>query len=259
MSKTEETLTKFRNWMKEKNISQEIDNNILLRFLYIYNGDLEQAKDLLIINLKLRQQHKNIFTNRNFHSYEIQNVLKVTQCFSLPRNTLNNYRITIFKLAEFDPDKYVFDDVAKLIFMAFDARFSMPEYDTDGEIAIIDVSGFTLRHLMKVKVSTAKLYLKYVQEAAPLRIVQNHFINCSSIVDKIMLLAKPFIKKELYDVIHFHTPKSDTLFNFISKDDLPKEYGGNLDSIEKLYDDWLVKIQRKSRFLLHDEIWNFDD
>ena len=60
-----------------------------------------------------------------------------------------------------------------------------------------------------------------------------------------MLLAKPFIKKELYDVIHFHTPKSDTLFNFISKDDLPKEYGGKLDSIEMLYDEWLTKIQRK--------------
>jgi hypothetical protein len=166
----------------------------------------------------------------------------------MPRNTpKSNYKITIFKLADLDPDKYNFNDVAKLIFMMFDARFTMTDYDTDGEISIIDVTGFSLRHFMKVTAnfSTLKLYLKYVQEAAPLRIKENHFVNCLPIIDKLMILAKPFIKKELFDVIHFHKPNSETLYKFVSRDDLPKEFGGNLESIESFYSDWVTKVQRK--------------
>jgi CRAL/TRIO domain len=112
---------------------------------------------------------------------------------------------------------------------------------------IIDVTGFSLKHFMKVTANfaTVKLYLKFVQEAAPLRIVQNHFINCNPIIDKLMILARPFIRKELFDVIHFHKPNSETLYNFISRDELPKDYGGNLDTIENIYSDWITKVQRK--------------
>lgn len=166
----------------------------------------------------------------------------------MPQNTSpRNYKITIFKLADVDPEKYHFNDVMKFVFMMFDARFAMSDYDNDGEISIVDVSGFSLKHFIKVTASfsTLKLYLKYFQEAAPLQIVQNHFINCSPIVDKLIVLAKPFIKKELFDAMHFHKPNSDTLYNFVSRDDLPQDYGGNLDTIDNLYSDWITKVQRK--------------
>lgn len=100
MAKKEEVLLKFKDWMEEEvNLSElfgecdefirgwfiiniecsnAADNNTLRQFLHVYDGDLEQAKNLLIINLKLRRGHVNIFTNRNIHSYEIQNAIRVT-------------------------------------------------------------------------------------------------------------------------------------------------------------------------------------
>lgn len=166
----------------------------------------------------------------------------------MPHNTSkNNYGISIIKLTDFDVEKYQFNEVAKMIFMVFDARFTMQEYDNDGEISIIDVNGFSLKHFFKVTASfsTLKLYLKYIQDAAPLRVVQNHFINCSPVIDKLMTLARPFIRKELFDVMHFHKPNTETLYDFVSRDDLPKDYGGNLGTIDAIYNDWIEKVYQK--------------
>jgi hypothetical protein len=165
----------------------------------------------------------------------------------MPHNTSKNYKISIFKLTDYDPENYNFNEIVKLVVMMFDARLTMPEYDTDGEISILDATGFSLRHFLKVVAhfATLKAILKIVQEAAPVRIIENHFINCSPIIDKVMTLAKPFINKELFDVIHFHQPNSTTLYNFVSRDELPREFGGNLDSVDVFYRDWLEKVHEK--------------
>jgi hypothetical protein len=166
----------------------------------------------------------------------------------MPHNTSKtNYKVSIFKLVDYDPEAYNFNEVVKLNFMMLDARLMMPEYDTDGEITVVDVSGFSLKHFFKVvaSFSTLKMYLKYVQEAAPIRIVQIHFINCSSIIDKVMALVKPFIKKELLDVIHFHQPNSTALFNFVSRNDLPKDFGGTRETSNEFFREWVAKVQEK--------------
>lgn len=165
----------------------------------------------------------------------------------MPHNTSKNYKISIFKLADCDPDNYNYNEIVKLAVMMLDARLTMPEYDTDGEISILDATGFTLRHFMKIvsNLGTLKAQLKIAQEDAPIRIIQNHFINCSPIIDKVMTLAKPFISKELFDVIHFHQPNSTTLYNFVSRDELPLEYGGNLQSIDLFHRDWIEKLYEK--------------
>lgn len=166
----------------------------------------------------------------------------------MPHNiSKNNYKVTVCKLGDSDPEKYHLNDIVKTCLMLLDARLMMPEYDTDGEISIIDTSGFSFKHFLKVTAnfSTLKLHLKYIQEAAPIRIVQNHFINCSPIIDKLMTLARPFIRSELFDAMHFHKPNSETLFNFVSRDDLPKDFGGNLDSIERLNEVFIAKVREK--------------
>jgi hypothetical protein len=53
-----------------------------------------------------------------------------------------------------------------------------------------------------------------------------HFLNAPSFMDKLMMLLKPFLKKELLEMLHIHQVNSDTLEEYISKKALPKEEGG---------------------------------
>lgn len=52
-----------------------------------------------------------------------------------------------------------------------------------------------------------------------------HIINCNPIIDKITALIKPFIRAENFNLIHFHTPGSETLFDYVPRDVLPVEIG----------------------------------
>lgn len=72
-----------------------------------------------------------------------------------------------------------------------------------------------------------------------------------------MSLIRPFVKKELFDVMHFHTTGYDSLFEHVSREILPFEYGGKAGAIDDLYDDWM-KVLKSRRDYLNDECnWKF--
>lgn len=80
---------------------------------------------------------------------------------------------------------------------------------SDGEIPIFDMAGFSLRHLTKLVLSSMRIYMKYTQEAHPVRLKQIHVINCSSYLDRILSIVKPFIKSEVFKLV------SVNLLNFV--------------------------------------------
>jgi CRAL/TRIO domain len=109
----------------------------------------------------------------------------------------------------------------------------------DGEIPIFDMNNITLKHFTKIVFSTMRLFLRYSQEAHPVTVRQVHIVNCNSLVNRIMMIIKPFLKVEVANRIHTHLPGSETLFMFIPRSILPKEYGGMLGSIEAMQNYWL--------------------
>lgn len=161
-------------------------------------------------------------------------------------STSDNYKIIIFRLIDDNFDHIHFNDVIKTFFMMSDVRLITPDSKclTDGEIPIFDMAKVSYRHLTKVVLSTVRLYMKYTQEAHPVRVRQIHIINCAPIVDKIICLIKPFVRTENFKMINFHTPGSETLYNFIPKENLPVEYGGSAsESIESMKSYWVNRIE----------------
>lgn len=70
-----------------------------------------------------------------------------------------------------------------------------------GEVPILDLSGVSIRHLMKVVISTLKMFMKYMQELHCIRLKHIHIINCTSLLPKVMYLLKPFMKAENYNMV----------------------------------------------------------
>lgn len=53
--------------------------------------------------------------------------------------------------------------------------------------------------------------------------------------------------------MHFHTPNSNTLDEFVAKDLMPNEYGGRAGTIQDIHSDWIKKVEdhRYSQFCLY--------
>lgn len=224
------------------------DKLVLLRFLKVNDFDLEKSKDLLTFNLELRKKNPNIFERRDVLGDEFQLAMKTMQICPMPKNTAESHKVSVFRLVDTDPNNYVYLDVCRLVVTMMDIRFVTVDDSEliDGEIGVVDMTGFGFKHLMKTaaNLSVMRNYMKYVQEAVPFKMVQNHFINCSPMMDKFMSLIRPFMKKEVIDTIHFHT-SLETLYDTISRDLLPFEFGGTAGSIEDIHAAWVKKIENK--------------
>lgn len=152
----------------------------------------------------------------------------------LPKVTSDNNRILLLRLIDYDPENLVFDEALVCFTMVYDVSVITPESDclADGEIIIFDLKGLTGRHLSKLSLSSLRCFFKYMVEAHPLKIKAVHIVNSHSLLDKLKLLMKPFLGSKAMKVIHFHMPNSTSLYDFVSRDDLPDEFGGTSGPIE---------------------------
>lgn len=177
----------------------------------------------------------------------------------MPSYTEQKHSITIFRFSDCDPAKYDVVDTLKMVFMMCDTRFISPDPIglTEGEIGIMDFNGFGFRHFLKAaaNLSSVRLYLRYVQEAIPFRIQANHFVNCSPAFARIMSLVRPFIKKEIFDVMHFHTCGYETLYEHVPREFLPSIYGGNAGEIEDIHKAWVRKVESHNDYLNNHLNW----
>lgn len=164
----------------------------------------------------------------------------------MDRTPKENYKVTILRLIDNDPEKIVFNDVIKAFFMAADTRLvMMDEVFSSGEIPIFDMTNITLRHFTKLVLSTLRLFMKYSQETHPVTIKQIHIINCSSIVNRVMTVIKPFVNAEVAERIQTHLPDSDTLYKYVPREILPKEYGGYCGSIDEIRKYWIEVLNNQ--------------
>lgn len=64
------------------------------------------------------------------------------------------------------------------------------------------------------------------QEAMLVQLKGLHFLNAPSFMDRVMMILRPFMKKELLDTLQIHQTGSMTLDKYVPQEALPKEAGG---------------------------------
>ncbi|CRK97572.1 CLUMA_CG010958, isoform A [Clunio marinus] len=257
-----ENLEKFKEWtIKTKKFPRDMNEILLERYLKTCEDDLVKAQNLLEHNLMLRKEGPQLFTNRDIMSEEIQTAMSVTKLTAFPKLTSENYRIFMTRI---DPDPTHFDYLqsirsALMLYDACDVMYDDEENKTiaSGYIFIVDAKGMSFQHSMKAMkhFSTARLYTRYVQEAVPFVIKKMHVFNSSWVLDRMFKLFRPFIKKEIYEMINFHTEGPHLMTNYLPKEFLPSDYGGDLQPIDEIHKDFIKKIEGKREYLMNDDNW----
>lgn len=72
---------------------------------------------------------------------------------------------------------------------------------------------------------------------------------------KLIALVRPFLRKELFDVMHFHSSGYASLYEHIPRYMLPDEYGGMAGKLDEIYKKSLELVERQSDYLKDDKNW----
>jgi len=143
--------------------------------------------------------------------------------------------------------------VADLRFSTADEK--LPQLVNDGDLPIFDMTGFSYRHLTKLSISTLKCYMKFTQEAFPVRLKQVHLINVSPVLSKVLMILKPFMKSNVRQLLNFHAPDSTTLYDHIPRELLPDELGGKAGSVSEIKELLLKRLTSQRDYLIDDAYW----
>ncbi|KAL1130519.1 hypothetical protein AAG570_011765, partial [Ranatra chinensis] len=158
----------------------------------------------------------------------------------------DGYQIIFHRLQEFDPRKFVLAKCVKLLCVAAEAC-TFIEGTIPGYIFLFDTKGIRLGHLMRLPFSQLKKLFIYTQDGIPVRLKAIHILNAIPLIDKLMFILRPFMKKKLLKMIHFHSGDYGEIHRYIPKSCLPCDFGGDLTSCESLHGNKLFYL----KLLLH--------
>lgn len=119
----------------------------------------------------------------------------------------------------------------------------------NGVVFIMDLKDATAAHLFQMTPSMAKKFTVFSEEALPIRVKSQHFINTITGFEQMFNIFKPLMSKKMQGRLFVHGNKMDRLTEQIPLKYLPKEYGGENGSAAELVAEWEKKMDAYSDFL----------
>lgn len=102
----------------------------------------------------------------------------------------------------------------------------------NGAVFIYDLKGSTFSHVFRPSIHSIKKGIDYLQSANPIYIKSIHVLNSFWIMELIFAIIKPFVRKDVFDIIHLHPPGAslDKIFdNDVPRSHMPCDLGGDLE------------------------------
>ncbi|XP_017891001.1 alpha-tocopherol transfer protein-like isoform X2 [Ceratina calcarata] len=213
-----------------------------MTFLRGCKFSLEKCKRKLDMYFTMRAAVPEFFTNRDVTRPEVRDVLKQVQIPPLPGLTTNGRRVIVMRGVDKDMPTPNVPELMKLILMIGDIRLKEELIGVAGDVYILDASVATPSHFAKFTPALVKKFLVCVQEAYPVKLKEVHVVNVSPLVDTIVNFVKPFVKEKIRNRIFMHSDLK-TLHEYVPKEMLPTEYGGDAGPIQAIHESWIKKLE----------------
>ncbi|XP_012529319.1 alpha-tocopherol transfer protein-like [Monomorium pharaonis] len=242
----------LREWYEKQPHLPEIEDSFLALFLHSNYYQIEPSKNTIENYYTSRTHLPEFFSNRDpIGEKSLRQVFKVTAFFPLSGITKEGYKLVYGTFLDADPSHFVLNDVIKYSMMVADLYFLM-HGTNNGYSIIIDMSKLSFGHIARINPLAVKKSLFYIQEAAPLRLKAVHIMNAPPAMELLLNIAKPFMKKELLDMLHFHS-SLESMSQSIPIDLLPNEVDGKGGFIQELAEIEVKRLEDYREWFLLEE------
>ncbi|XP_050508089.1 alpha-tocopherol transfer protein-like [Diabrotica virgifera virgifera] len=194
----------------------------------------EIAKKKLDNYYTIRSIYPNYFNNLNPKLPYVQNAFNAGYVLPLPKIVNEMYRVVIIKPKEKSESIFNVTEQLYLVLDLYEIR--MHEDLMAGDIVVFDMNHLSLGHVLKVSPMFVKASVTILENMYSTRIKEVHILNYPSVFDKLLAIAKLFIKPKLYDRLKLHS-SFESFLNYVPLEVLPKDYGGeekSMDELEKM-------------------------
>ncbi|KAH1000045.1 alpha-tocopherol transfer protein-like [Dendroctonus ponderosae] len=237
----EENVKILRTWIKQSgHLPQEEDENKFRLVLLNCKMSMEKAKQCVEGYYRIRTRYAHEFFDKlipNAKDYlQSKNLAKSVV---MPKLTPDLCRITIFKLT--DPEGLADDALIYHIPVFMITEMRLTKELCLSNIILIDFSSYSWKNLIKYT-PTVNQKLVDMLISVNIRIHSLHFINVTGFMDHIMRVLKSFVPGKIVNKIIIHKSR-ESLWEYIPKECLPKDYGGTQKPLDEIYSDWCEQIE----------------
>ncbi|KAK0183088.1 hypothetical protein PV327_001160 [Microctonus hyperodae] len=242
----------LQDWCAKQPHLPKIADNELARFLHSNYYRIEPTKNTIDTFYTVRTHVPEFFSNRDpLGNKDLRSMFQTAAYMPLPDETPEGYKIIYGRLINYDPSAYVYNDAMKYWNMVCDLWMTT-EGTMKGHIILVDLAGLAFGHTGRLSPMGIKKFLYYLQEGLPVRLKGLHFTNSVPVMEIILGMMKPFMKKELMEILHIHsTPES--VAKHIPLDILPYESGGKAGSLMELHEKNIKWLETHRAWFLEDE------
>lgn len=242
----------LKEWCcKQPHLPPTTESELAL-FLHSNYYRLEPTKATIDTYYTVRSHVPEFFSNRDpLGTKELRKSFQTVSCMVLKGTTKDGHKIIFGRLIDPEPSHYVYNDGMKYLNMIIDLWLYM-EGTTQGHIILFDMTNVGFGHAGRLSPLGLKKFLYYLQEGLPVRLKGMHFMNTSAVMDVILNMMKPFMKKELMDMLFMHST-ADSLAKHVPLDVLPNEVGGKAGPLMELHEAEIKKLEERRDWFQQEE------
>lgn len=220
-------------------INFNMDDGALLKFLYARKFNLTETQELIENYYSYRKRNPDIFRNFTFDNEDIRRNLENGLPGVLNSRDRKGRCILILNANNWD-FAYGLTSIYRSILYTLEYLINEVQNQANGFVIIVDWTEFTFRQSAYLKPSILKLMIEGLQDCFPARFKGIHFIGQPWYVEAAITCIKPFLKDKTKERIYVHGNNLSTLFEYVPRDVLPAEMGGEQASYNPQI--WLKKM-----------------
>jgi pyridoxine/pyridoxamine 5'-phosphate oxidase len=224
-----EALRQMREWLKQNTDVEHVreDDLFLLRFLRNKKFSVHMAQQTLLKYLNFRRVLSNFFTDLDFLSPRINQLLNNGFMFPSPVRDKKGRRVLISQAKYFDTEKFSGEDLVKIHMIAYE---TLMENETDQIMGFVHVGDFQTvgsSFISKFDPTEFMRILKWGESSVPMRHKEIHVYNVNPTVKFIIDAAKSVWSQKMKERINLYTSFGNFSKNFDTSV-LPQELGGTI-------------------------------
>lgn len=216
-------LAKSKDYELKSNF--KMDDSTLMKFLYARKFDLNETQELIENYYSWRRRNPEIFRNFTLDADDIKKNLENGLPGVLNSRDRKGRCVLILNAINWD-FSYGLISIYRSILITLEYLINEVQNQANGFVVIVDWTEFTFRQSMNLKPSVLKLMIEGLQDCFPARFKGIHFIGQPWYVETAITFIKPFLKDKTKERIYVHGNNLSTLFEYVPRDILPTEMGG---------------------------------
>lgn len=241
----------IKKWIQTQNFPEMPSDSMVEFFLTNCKYRVETTKGNITSYYGIRKRIPELYKGSHPRSKKMEESWDMGVYIPLPHLLDDAYRICINKLFPYSGNFKCSSHFANAL-NVYEVRICEDLYVS--EILIVDYEHLSWNHIIRISPFILHKMIINFEEVAKSRLKKIHIINAPSYVHILLNTIKRFLKKKIADRFVIHQ-SIDCLYEYIPKELLPIDYGGQQQSIKELIDLWKKKVDGyHERFTMFEQL-----